>query len=76
MILGGRTFTEVVGMNVHEVKVEDKRKRMDENSPSQRPETIEKNIREIMEAFMKEKAKQKTTLTVKLSLDIETKKTP
>ena len=76
MILGGRTFTEVVGMNVHEVIVEDKRKRMDENSPSQRPETIEKNIREIMEAFMKEKAKQKTTLTVKLSLDIETKKTP
>ena len=76
MILGGRTFTEVVGMNVHEVIVEDKRKRMDENSPSQRPETIEKNIREIMEAFMKEKAKEKTTLTVKLSLDIETKKTP
>ena len=76
MILGGRTFTEVVGMNVHEVIVEEKRKRMDENSPSQRPETIEKNIREIMEAFMKEKAKEKTTLTVKLSLDIETKKTP
>ena len=66
-------FHKSFGVKIYQVIVEEKRKRMDDVGPYQRPETREQKRREIEKDVAQPKSKQKAlTSTYKLALDIET----